>query len=73
MTIKKKVEKTGPIEIDLTGPQGNVFFLMATAKKYAGQLGFDGAEIVEEMSQSDYENAIQTFDKYFGSFITLYR
>jgi hypothetical protein len=25
------------------------------------------------MMSGDYENAVNTFDKYFGSFVTLYR
>ena len=69
--IKKKENKG--IEIDLTGPQGNVFFLIGTARNLAKQLGFDGGEIQTEMMSGDYENAVNVFDKYFGSFVTLYR
>lgn len=70
--IVKKQQKNG-IEIDLTGPQGNAFFLLGTAKKLAKQLGLNGKEIMEEMKSSDYENLLQVFDKYFGDFVTLYR
>jgi len=70
--IKSKKEKLG-IEIDLTGPQGNVFFLIGTASNLAKQLGLDGARIKKEMMSSDYENAVNVFDKNFGSFVTLYR
>jgi hypothetical protein len=70
--IKSKKEKLG-IEIDLTGPQGNVFFLIGTAGNLAKQLGLDGARIKKEMMSSDYENAVNVFDKNFGSFVTLYR
>lgn len=39
MAIKKKEEMPWrPIEIDLTGPDGNVFVLMGLAKRYARQL-----------------------------------
>ena len=31
--------KSEGITIDLTGPQGNAFFLLGTAKKLASQLG----------------------------------
>ena len=65
--------KTNGITIDLTGPQGNAFYLLGTAKNLANQLGLNGVEIMEEMKSSDYENLIQTFDKYFGSFVTLYK
>ena len=70
--IKSKKSKTG-IEIDLTGPQGNVFFLIGTAGNLAKQLGLDGASIRKEMMSGDYENAVNVFDKNFGSFVTLYR
>jgi hypothetical protein len=70
--IKSKKSKTG-IEIDLTGPQGNVFFLIGTAGNLSKQLGLDGASIRKEMMSGDYENAVNVFDKNFGEFVTLYR
>ncbi len=72
MAIKKKTEQR-EIVIDLTGPDGNVFVLMGTAKRFARQLDLDGDKIINEMKSSDYENAVQVFDKYFGSFVTLLR
>ena len=71
MIVKK--QKTKGIEIDLTGPQGNAFFLLGTAKKLANQLGLDSNEILTEMKSGDYENLINVFDKNFGSFVTLYK
>lgn len=59
--------------IDLTGPAGNAFSLMATATDLAKQLGFNDKEIVEEMTTSDYENLISVFDKYFGDYVILER
>ena len=38
--IKKK-NSNGRIEIDLTGPQGNAFFLIGTAGNLAKQFGMD--------------------------------
>jgi hypothetical protein len=70
--IKSKIKKSG-IEIDLTGPQGNVFFLIGTARNLAKQLGLDRAVIQKEMMSGDYENAVNVFDRHFGSFVTLYR
>jgi len=61
------------IVIDLTGPEGNAFSLMARATEFAKQLGFDGASIVEEMTSGDYENLLEVFDKYFGHFVVLER
>ena len=68
-----KTKKKKGIEIDLTGPQGNVFFLIGTARNLAKQLGLDSASIQKEMMSGDYENAVNVFDKNFGSFVTLYR
>ena len=70
--IKKKTEQR-EIVIDLTGPEGNVFVLMGYAKQYAKQLDLDGDKIINEMTSSDYENAVKVFDNNFGSFITLLR
>ena len=73
--IKSKYQKmkTGPVEIDLTGPDGNAFYLIGAAKNLAKQLGLDGKAIQAEMMTGDYENLIKVFDKHFGEFVTLYR
>ena len=65
--------KTYGIEIDLTGPQGNAFFLLGTATKLARQLDLNEYEVLAEMKEGDYENLLQVFDRYFGSIVTLYR
>ena len=61
------------IVIDLTGPDGNTFALMGYAKKFAKQLDLDSWKIINEMMSGDYENLIEVFDKYFGSFVILER
>ena len=71
--IKKKETQNKGIEIDLTGPQGNAFYLLGTAKNLAKQLDLDSNKILNEMKSGDYENLIQVFDKNFGIFVTLYR
>ena len=74
MAIKNiKDKKQYPIEIDLTGPDGNAFVLLGKAKNFAKQLELDGDKIVDEMTSGDYEHLLKVFDKYFGSFVTLYR
>ena len=77
MAIKSINDKArGPIEIDLTGPEGNAFVLLGYAKRYAKQLGKNGVEaeaIVNEMTSGDYEHLLDVFDSYFGNFVTLYR
>tara|TARA_R110000803_G_scaffold8697_7_gene28011 strand:+ start:2101 stop:2319 length:219 start_codon:yes stop_codon:yes gene_type:complete len=71
--IRKKEKQTGPMIIDLTGPRGNAFYLLGTAKNLAITLDLDADAIHEEMTASDYENLIQVFDKYFGDLVTLER
>jgi hypothetical protein len=61
------------IEIDLTGPDGNAFMLIGKAVNLAKQLGLDGKAIQTEMMAGDYEHLVNTFDKHFGHFVTLYR
>lgn len=71
-------KKTPLIEIDLTGPQGNAFYLLGAAKNLTRQLAVQSdtwvwEDIEKEMQAGDYEHLVQTFDKIFGSFVTLYR
>ena len=73
--IRNKQPKAENI-IDLTGPDGNAFSLMARAVDLGKQLGFnahDCAVVQEEMTSGDYENLISVFDKYFGHIIVLER
>lgn len=69
--IRKKA--SGPMVIDLTGPQGNAYFLLGTAKNLAKQLELDPDPITQEMISGDYENLIGVFDRYFGEYIILER
>jgi hypothetical protein len=70
--IKNKKQSLG-ISIDLTGPEGNAFVLIGYANRLAKQLGLDGKAIQAEMMKGDYEHLVNTFDKHFGHFVTLYR
>jgi hypothetical protein len=72
MAILEKPKQNG-IVIDLTGPQGNAFYLLGMAKKLANQLDFPQDFILNEMKSGDYEKLINVFDHYFGSVVTLYR
>ena len=73
--IREKQPHTGPIVIDLTGPDGNAYALMAYAKRFATQLGWKdkGAALINEMMEGDYEHLLKVFDNAFGEFVTLYR
>lgn len=73
MIKSQKELKSRGIEIDLSGPQGNAFFLLGTAQRYAKQLELDWDEVQKEMTAGDYDHLVETFDNYFGSFVTLYR
>lgn len=70
--IKSK-KKNGLLEIDLTGPHGNAFYLLGVAGNLAKQLGKDSAAINEEMMSGDYEHLVEVFDREFGHFVILYR
>lgn len=61
------------IVIDLTGPDGNAYALLAYAKRFAQQLDLDFNQIKNEMTSGDYENLIQVFDDYFGEIVILER
>ena len=75
--IKSKSEMPDRgIEIDLTGPEGNAFVLMGYAKRFCRELGYDHFKtncILDEMKLSTYEGLLHTFDREFGSFVTLWR
>ena len=76
MAIKNiKTKKQFPIEIDLTGPDGNAYALMAYAKRFATQLGWKdkGKALINEMMEDDYEHLLEVFDNAFGEFVILER
>jgi len=74
MIVKK--EKTKGIEIDLTGPQGNAFYLLGLASRWAKELQFSDSyrkKMLEKMKSGDYENLVKVFDDEFGSIVTIYK
>mgnify|MGYP001219635234 FL=1 len=75
--IRCKSEKPQQkIEIDLTGPEGNAFVLMAYAQTWGRQLGYTDHRIkciIDEMKLTTYEGLLHTFDREFGEFVTLWR
>ena len=77
MAIRKKEERPSlPIEIDLSGPEGNAYVLLGYAVNFCKQLGYDKLHterILDEMRLTDYEGLLHTFDREFGSFVTLWR
>jgi len=69
--IKEKVNN-GKIEIDLTGPDGNAFYILGVAKNLCKQVGIDSKPIMKEMMSGDYD-LIKVFDDKFGSVVTMYK
>ena len=68
--IRRKKERKPVINLD--GPDGNAFALMAYAKRFAKDMGYVSAEaIINNMKSGDYTNLVRTFDKYFGEFVIL--
>ena len=77
MAIRKKEERQStPIEIDLTGPDGNAFVLLGIASNLCKQLKYDKdktEQILDEMRLTDYEGLLYTFNREFGMLVTLWR
>ena len=69
MIVKKK-EKS-KIEIDIDGPEGNAFHLLGVAKNLCKKLNMDFETFHREACSDDYTNLIKTFDKYFGTIVTI--
>ena len=68
------------MEINLTGPDGNVFYLLATAKKLTKTLNdrreneyLVWDEVKEDMMSSDYDHAVDVFEEHFGHIVILYK
>jgi hypothetical protein len=72
MITNKRPKKT-KIEIDLTGPDGNAFVLLAITKDLCHKTGIEWGKVQAEMTSGDYENLIQVMDRYFGDLIVMYR
>lgn len=67
------VAYAGKPHIDLRGQDGNAFALMHQASRLSRQLNLDAKPILEEMMGSNYDNLVNTFDKYFGDVVDLVR
>jgi hypothetical protein len=69
----KSIEEKQTIEIDLTGPDGNVFNLIGIGGRLCKQLGINSEVFTRRMMSGNYENAVNVFEEYFGDFVTLYK
>jgi hypothetical protein len=61
------------VVIDLTGPAGNAYALLGNARHWAKELELDWEEIHKEATSGDYENLVETLDKYFGDYVIFER
>lgn len=64
------------IEIDLSGEQGNAFYLINLVDSLGRQIGIDRKireDIKKTMMLGSYDNLLKTFDIWFGNIVTLYR
>ena len=80
MTIRSLKEKPNKIEIDLSGPQGNAFYLLGVTKdlckqmnKLTGEETLNAEEIMSDMKSGNYEHLLDVMEKHFGSLIILWR
>lgn len=75
--IRSRTERPpSPIELDLSGPDGNAFALMKHAETLGRKLGYSQERITairKVMMMGDYEGLIKVFDREFGHFVTLWR
>jgi len=75
MSIRHKSFKESQKDIDLDGPDGNAFALMAIFKNTAKQLDYNNDEIkkfTDDMMSGDYTNLVKIFNDHFGRYFTLY-
>ena len=76
MIVQKKEREDGKIVVDLTGPRGNAFFLMALAEDCAKEAGYEDNQLkamLDDMKSDDYEHLVQVLDKHFGHILILER
>ena len=59
--------------IDLTGPEGNAYYLLGLDSKLCKDIGLDDTMVLNDMKSGDYEHLIKTFDNKFGMIIDLER
>ena len=70
--IKQKIAPRRPL-IDLDGPDGNVYQLLAMAKNYCNLLDLDYDKFDAEVKffSNSYEDVVAVFDSWFGDYCDL--
>lgn len=67
----RKTKSNKNLVLNLDGADGNAFVLIGIASSICKRSNIDSKPILDEMRSGDYTNLVKTFDKYFGSVITL--
>ena len=75
MILPKSKKKEKRLEIDLTGPKGNAYFLLGVAHSLSRQLDReeDVKDIHKRMMSGNYENLLKVFEEEFGKYVILYK
>ena len=74
LTLLKRAPFRRKQVVDLAGPQGNAYFLLASASRMGRQLGMSVEEVeamMADMRSSDYKHLVETFDNHFGTLVDL--
>ena len=56
--------------IDLSGEQGNAYYILGLAKQLCEEQGMEFSPIQYEMKSGDYKNLIDTFVLFFSDWVT---
>ncbi len=76
MIVSRSEMPVRPIEIDLNGPDGNAYVLMAYARDIGRRIGFSEEKIKaihKVMMLTNYDGLVHTFDQEFGDYVILYK
>lgn len=75
MTIRSRSEMARKIQVDLKGPEGNAFDLMAIAENIGKSLKVPKEQrdaIQKDMMSSNYDHLVATLEKHYGDYIDIY-
>jgi len=64
------------MRVDLSGPEGNAFYLMMLVAKLGTQLGLTQEkidDIMKQMKSSGYDNLVKVFGENFEGAVELYK
>lgn len=63
------------IKLELSGPQGNAFYILGLVRNLGRQLNMDNKiidDIVKKMMSGDYDNLLKIFIYNFGVIVDVY-